>query len=114
MSWLKKIIFLLGFSIAFTFAVHAKSTDSESNFPHSSESYVADSIHFSSALQPQSGINLFLTQKSNSPGFIKYFENFLIVLPGFETPTSKVIVPKQNSNRYEKVFCLLFPFHFFW
>jgi len=114
MSWLKKIIFLLGFSIAFTFAVHAKSTDSESNFPHSSESYVADSIHFSSALQPQSGINLFSAQKSNTVVFIKYFENFLEVLPQFGTLNNKVIVPKQNTNRYEKVFCLLFPFHFFW
>jgi len=114
MNWLKKNIFLLGFSIAFTFAVQAKSTDSESNFPQSSESYVADSIHFSSALQPQSAANLFVTQKSNSPAFIKYFENFLAVLPGFEAPVNKVIVPKQNSNRYEKVFCLLFPFHCFW
>ena len=114
MSWLKKIIFLLGFSIAFTFALHAKSTDSQSNFPQSSESYVSDSIHFSSALQPQSGINLFSAQKSNTVVFIKYFENFLEVLPQFGTLNNKVIVPKQNTNRYEKVFCLLFPFHFFW
>lgn len=114
MNWLKKIIFLLGFSIAFTFALQAKSIDSERNFSQSSESYISDSIHFSSALQPQSGISLFLTQKSNTVAFIKYFENFLEILPGFETTNNKLILPKQNTSRYEKVFCLLFPFHFFW
>ncbi|MES2575431.1 MAG: hypothetical protein V4572_10850 [Bacteroidota bacterium] len=115
MNWIKKTIIFIGLTIVFAFAFSAnESTVEKIQIEKQDSSFSVDSNHSSVFIEPQTSNIVASPQKTADYLTVKYFENYLVVIPDFKISTHLTDYTNQDINRCEMVSLLLFPFHYFW
>ena len=115
MNWIRKTIIFIGLSIAFAFAFSANEVPvNKIQIEKQDSSFSIDSIHSSVFIQPQASNSIASPQKTTDFSIVKYFENYLIVIPDLKISRFFSLYANQDINRCEMVSLLLFPFHYFW
>ena len=115
MNWIQKTAIFIGLSIAFLFAIAANKTVVNTIQVEKSNSSISlDSIHSSVFIQPQASVTIVSPQKTPNFSILKYFENYLVVVPILKNTTSFSLFENQDINLHKKVSLLLYPFHYFW
>jgi len=115
MNWIRKTLAFIGLSIVFLFAYTANESAVEKIQSAKTESsFSVDGIHSSVFIQPQASSFFASPQKTLDFSVVKYFENYLVVIPVLKVVTLFTPFANQDINRCEMVSLLLFPFHYFW
>jgi hypothetical protein len=115
MNWIRKTIFFIGLSIAFAFAFSANEVPvSKIQIEKQNSSFSIESTHSSVFIQPRASSSFATPQKTINFSIVKYFENYLIVIPDYKIRRFFSLHVNQDINRCEMVSLLLFPFHYFW
>ena len=115
MNWIKKTLIFIGFIIVFAFAFSANETVAEKiQIEKQDSSFSTEGVHSSAFIEPRASTSIASHQKTPDFSVVKYFENYLAVIPDFKIRKQLTIFASQDINRCEMVSLLLFPFHYFW
>jgi hypothetical protein len=115
MTWIKKTLIFIGLTLVFAFIFSANYTSvAKIQIEKQDSSFSIDSIHSSVFIQPKASNSLISLQKTTDFSTLKYFENYLVIIPDFKISSIFANFANQDINRCEMVSLLLFPFHYFW
>jgi len=112
---LKKIFVFSAILAALYFISYEKQPQFFAAQNEKQDSFFGDEgLHSIPFIQPQADHNIVSNSKGGNTVFIKWFQEYLNLIPDFTLLKSASRFVSQDTNRCEKVSLLLFPFHFFW